>query len=536
MRRRALLGGIGVLVLAAGWGGALLVARRAKEAPPAEARRAQGAPRPRKRVLGVREPAVAGMWYPASKEALLKAVEGYLAGGEKPKVKGKLLALISPHAGYEFCGTVMGKAYAALKGESFSTVVVVGPSHHAPIRVSVGEFDAYRTPLGLVPVNKEACQLLRSKSPVISFIPDAHRPEHCIESQLPFLQVVLGKFKLVPVLVGPYGDRYWRRLGELLAEVARRWNALLVASSDMSHYPLDGRTARKVDKRTISAILSLSPEAVKRLSDELVGKVPGLDCILCGLGPVMAVMHAAKLLGADKAVLLGYSNSAEVEPNAPRVVGYGAVAFYATKGVKSPPPKGKEVGRMPLSHEERVELLKLARRTLEEYLTKGTIPEYRPKSKRMEEPRAVFVTLKEHGRLRGCIGQIEAVEPLYLAVQHMAIEAATHDPRFPPVEPRELKDVEIEISILTPFERVRDVKEIVVGKHGLYIRKGFYSGLLLPQVPVEWGWDRDEFLRQVCYKAGLPPDAWKDPDANLFKFEAEVFSEESEGLTGGGRR
>jgi len=251
-------------------------------------------------------------------------------------------------------------------------------------------------------------------------------------------------------------------------------------------------------------------------------------------------MHAARLLGADKALILGYSNSAEVEPNVPRVVGYGAVAFYATKGVKLVPKgrtaaKPKGVGRMALSHEERVELLKLARRTLEEYLAKGRIPKYEPKSQRLKEPRAVFVTLKKEGRLRGCIGQIEAVDPLYLAVQRMAVESATRDPRFPPVEPEELEDIEIEISILTPFERVRDIREIEVGRHGLYIRKGFMSGLLLPQVPVEWGWDRDEFLREVCYKAGLPPDAWKDPDAELFKFEAEVFSEESEGLKKGGR-
>lgn len=183
---------------------------------------------------------------------------------------------------------------------------------------------------------------------------------------------------------------------------------------------------------------------------------------------------------------------------------------------------------MFVNDEEKRELLKLARKTLDVYLSEGVVPPYEPKTPMMRELRAVFVTLKKHGDLRGCIGQIRAVDPLYKAVQKMAIEAATRDPRFPPVRHAELKDIEIEISILTPFEPVKDVSEIEVGKHGLYIRKGLYSGLLLPQVPVEWGWDRDEFLEQVCRKAGLPPGAWKD--ATLFKFEAQVFNEKELGL------
>ncbi len=490
----------------------------------------------------VRPSAVAGLWYKADPEALRKQVLGYLAKGKPPKVKGRLVALISPHAGYVYCGAVMGKAYAALKGreKEYDTVVVVGPSHYAPIAASVGEFEAYETPLGRIPVNKEACQFLRRGSPSISFVPEAHGPvetwrgkigEHSIESQLPFLQVVLGKFKLVPLLIGPRGDERWRIYGRLLAQVAYRWNALLVASSDMSHFPPDGKTARKVDRKTLDAILTLSPERVEEVSEALLKQgIPGLDCTLCGMGAVLSVMYAAKLLGADKAVELGYANSADVEPSAPRVVGYGAVAFFATKGIKPPTSLRKEVGKMGLSHEERVELLKLARRTLEEYLTKGEIPEHEPKSEALRQPKAVFVTLKKKGELRGCIGQIEAVEPLYKAVQHMAIEAATRDPRFYPVRPEELKDIEIEISVLTPFKKVEDVKEIEIGKHGLYIRKGIFSGLLLPQVAVEWGWDRETFLEQVCRKAGLPPDAWKEKDAELFCFEAEVFSEKEEGL------
>ena len=179
-----------------------------------------------------------------------------------------------------------------------------------------------------------------------------------------------------------------------------------------------------------------------------------------------------------------------------------------------------------LNNEEKKALLKIARDTLDSYLKEGRIPEFKIESTNLKEKRGAFVTLKKKGQLRGCIGRIVADKPLYEVISEMAIESATGDPRFPSLGYSELKEVDIEISVLTPFKEVGDISEIEVGLHGLMIRKGFYSGLLLPQVPMEYGWDRETFLQHTCLKAGLGPQEYKDKDAVIYSFCAIVFSEE----------
>lgn len=142
---------------------------------------------------------------------------------------------------------------------------------------------------------------------------------------------------------------------------------------------------------------------------------------------------------------------------------------------------------------------------------------------KFHEPMGAFVCLKTKGELKGCIGYVKAILPLVDTVKQMAVQAAFHDPRFVPLNPREWQDTEIEISVLTPMTKIKAIEEIEVGVHGLYIEKGGYSGLLLPQVAVENHWDRIEFLEYTCFKAGLPGNAWKTKDANIFIFSADVF-------------
>ena len=151
------------------------------------------------------------------------------------------------------------------------------------------------------------------------------------------------------------------------------------------------------------------------------------------------------------------------------------------------------------------------------------VPEFKITSERLHELRGAFVTINKKGSLRGCIGHIKGVKPLYQSVEEMAAAAAFQDPRFPPVTKKELKDLDIEISVLTPFKQITDVSEIEVGKHGIYMERGFHSGLLLPQVATEYNWDRDTFLEHTCRKAGLPPDAWKAKDIKIFIFSADIF-------------
>jgi hypothetical protein len=234
-------------------------------------------------------------------------------------------------------------------------------------------------------------------------------------------------------------------------------------------------------------------------------------------------MIAAERLGANHAQILKYANSGDVTGDKGRVVGYASVAFVTGKENKKHERKTADFSLTPA---EKQELLKIARQSVEVAVREKKIfpvPENEPQA--LRDARGAFVTLKEHGDLRGCIGYMSPVKPLAETVRDVAAFAALEDRRFRPVSESELPLLEYEISVLSPLHKVEDIKEIHVGQHGLLIRKGEYEGVLLPQVPTEQGWDRNTFLEQVCVKAGLPENAWKDDDTDLFLFTALVFGE-----------
>jgi hypothetical protein len=177
-----------------------------------------------------------------------------------------------------------------------------------------------------------------------------------------------------------------------------------------------------------------------------------------------------------------------------------------------------------LTGEERGQLLRAARRTLEEYLRHRRTPAIEDAAPKLFEPGGAFVTLHRGRSLRGCIGTFDASDPLLGTVQRMAIAAATHDPRFPPVTREELDELHLEISVLSPLRRAA-AEEVEVGTHGVYVTRGAFRGVLLPQVATEHGWDRRTFLEHTCLKAGLSPDAWQDPETVIEVFSAQVFGE-----------
>jgi hypothetical protein len=245
----------------------------------------------------------------------------------------------------------------------------------------------------------------------------------------------------------------------------------------------------------------------------------------CGGGPIVAAMIAAERLGAHRAQILKYANSGDVTGDKSAVVGYGAVALVAEKE-KENKKRGRKTAEFSLTPAEKQELLKIARQSVETAVREKklyTPPADEPEA--LRTARGAFVTLKEHGDLRGCIGYMSPMKPLVETVRDVAAFAALEDRRFRPVSESELVLLEYEISVLSPLRRVEDINQIHVGQHGLLIRKGEYEGVLLPQVPTEQGWDRNTFLEQVCVKAGLPEQAWKDSDADLFMFSALVFAE-----------
>jgi len=199
----------------------------------------------------------------------------------------------------------------------------------------------------------------------------------------------------------------------------------------------------------------------------------------------------------------------------------GAAVF---SGLGAPPCWGEQPA-MNLSTADKQLLLQVARDSIAARLKGKAATPVKASSPVLEEPRGAFVSLHRRGQLRGCIGYIEAVKPLLQTVREMAPAAAFQDPRFGPLQADELADLSIEISVLTPMRLIKSTDEIEVGQHGLYIVRGLNRGLLLPQVATEYHWDRRTFLEHTCNKAGLPPEAWQDPNTRIFIFRAEIFAD-----------
>jgi AmmeMemoRadiSam system protein A len=244
-------------------------------------------------------------------------------------------------------------------------------------------------------------------------------------------------------------------------------------------------------------------------------------------------LYACKKLGGDKVEILKYANSGDTPyGEKDRVVGYCAVGIFRSKdigreGETSMKDRGANVEeeKFYLPEEVQKELLRIARESISTALD-GKEVSYEPKYEELNRSAAVFVTLRKRGQLRGCIGTTVPQEPLYKAVIHMAREAAFSDPRFPPVGKSELKDIEIEISVLSPLKLVSSADEIIPKVHGVYIRQGFRGGLYLPQVWEETGWTKEEFLNSLCaHKAGLPENAWKSKNTQIYVFTVFSFEE-----------
>lgn len=467
----------------------------------------------------IRESVIAGSWYPGNAETLRREIGKYLNRIKIAPPNGNIVGLAAPHAGYMYSGAVAAHAYKLLLEQPFERVLIVAPSHRAYFEgASVYKLGGYRTPLGVVPLDKELVDALLRQPIPIDYVARAHSQEHSLEIQLPFLQVVLKEFKLTPVVMGDQSYANCIRLADAIAAICNDKKVLLVASTDLSHFHPYGE-AKRLDDKVLERVAAFDPAG---LSEDLRGG----RCEACGGGPLMTVMLAAQKLGANKAKVLHYANSGDVTGDNSSVVGYMAAVFYDNPGnAKSPGKKktGKVGIDLGLSEEDKNALRELAFKTIQSRCFGEPPPEFTTTSTKLREPRGAFVCIKKAGNLRGCIGMIEAKEPLYKTIKNMAVQAAFSDPRFCSLDPSELADIQVEISVLTPLERIKDPAQIEIGKHGLYLRKGFHSGLLLPQVATENDWDREQFLEWTCRKAGLPPHAWKDPEAELYVFSADVF-------------
>ena len=455
----------------------------------------------------IRPPVVAGSFYPGNAGELRAYINDAFKKAPDVEIDGRIIGVISPHAGYIYSGQVAADMYKLLAGKKFDVVCIVAPSHQEGFRgVSIYSGDGYQTPLGVLKVDKELAKKLTKASPIIKSSISGHGAEHSLEVQLPFLQMAIGNFKLLPLVMGDQNFNTCTSLGKALAEVLKNENALIIASSDLSHFHKYD-DAVELDNNLIRAVKYYDYLLLSR--SLAAGK-----CEACGGGPVIAVMIAAQTLGVNKAQIIKYANSGDVTRDKSSVVGYMSGVLI----------KSDNIGEN-LNKEDRKKLIEIAKTSVFNKISGKKIPEFKVESEYLKQNCGAFVTLNENGRLRGCIGYIVAEKPLYKTIEEVAVSAALNDPRFPPVSKNELNKLEFEISVLTPFKLISDINKIEVGNHGLFIVKGRNQGVLLPQVAVSNKWDRNTFLEQVCIKAGLPPNSWKEKDADIYIFSAEVFGE-----------
>lgn len=477
----------------------------------------------------VRKSALAGSWYPADPLQLAALVDGFLdqAVADEMESTAPIRALILPHAGYRYSGATAGRGFGLIRGNRYRRVIVLAPSHHSPFHgLSIPEVDAYATPLGKVPLDLDAVRQLRS-SPFVVSDPYAHGQEHSIEIELPFLQrALLPGWKLVPLLVGQLQEREYPAVAGLIKKLLDG-ETLLLVSSDFTHYgprfdyqpfPLDGKTAseiRRLDQGALEHILEGNPE-------EFLAYKQKTGITICGFRPIALLLHLLPESASLQEV--AYETSGELTDNFRHSVSYVVIVVNAAQPLMSSgdgkPPNTKD----EMSDANLKLLHKLALLGIEQAVLGGAneVPSQLDNlPEELKRPRGAFVTLKKAGQLRGCIGYIQPRFPLYQAVLENGVNAASRDYRFRPVTVEELADLEVEVSVLTAPQPIKSIDMFEVGKHGIIMHKGGHRAVFLPEVAVENGWNREETLKNLALKAGLPADIWRSDT------EFEVFSSES---------
>jgi MEMO1 family protein len=471
----------------------------------------------------IRAAAVSGSFYPADPGKLKLVIKSFLEESPYLDIKAPI-AVIAPHAGYVYAGQIYSDAYRQVSGRRYDTIVILGTNHTTGgfRGVSLGDYSAFRTPLGDVPIDQEFVSDLLKECKDCKQNRDVHVKEHSIEVQIPFIQTLFPQAKIVTVIIHPPDPDLCTRFGEVLGKILKNRRVLIVISTDLSHYP-SSREATEIDRQTLEAIATLDTTQIASLMRDL--NAPNLDTRACGEAAILAGLRAAKSLGAKSAVVAGYANSGDIElEEQPRVVGYGAVVIAESERLKALEPMKPPSTATPLNDLEKKSLLAFARKTIYQRLTTKMVPLPRNLPARMLFHQGAFVTLKKNGELRGCIGQMSSNYELGKTVGAMASYAAFKDSRFPPVQESELNHIEIEISILSPMASIKTSEDIIIGRDGVLMTKGSTSAVFLPQVAVENNWNRTETLDNLCLKAGLSRGCWKR-DAEFKVFQADVFSE-----------
>jgi|GEM_PF-5521 len=478
----------------------------------------------------IRKAAVAGAFYPAEPERLRKDVSDSLKSAVAEKFTLSIRAIMAPHAGYMYCGQTLAAAYKQIEGPGFQydTVVLVGACHGMATRAaSVSSATTWETPLGPVVVDTALCRRFTEFNPRIEFDDRAHAREHSLEVQLPYLIAAAGgaAFKIVPLVTNSADPMDQELVAEAIAKLAGGPRVLVVVSTDLSHYP-EASVAEKVDREMLKAVVSLNPETLMDTNRRIMDQRPaGLLVTMCGFEAVMCLERAAPRLGISEARLVSYTNSAMTGGDKAKVVGYGSVVFTGAGAEAS----STDSVTPSFSAQSRRELLSLARAAVKASVAGEWVSFDRSDNPELQVCAGCFVTLKNKGELRGCVGRFTSDAPLWRTVREIGISAATMDDRFKskPIKPAEVPELHVEVSVLSPLRKVADpLKEIRLGQDGVMIQDRGRSGTFLPQVAGETGWTLEKFLGHCSQdKAGLGWDGWKSPTAQVYSYSVTIIEE-----------
>jgi len=477
-----------------------------------------------------RQPVAAGRFYSADRETLTRDISNLFASCTKTSGNLKVRALISPHAGYVFSGRIAASALSTIPADSkFSNIFIIGTSHIMTFNgASVYYTGDYVTPLGKAIVNREIAEKLRKDHRIFNYPVSAHLQEHSIEVQIPLIQYYFkSQPRIVPIIIGTNDNNSIK----LIAEALRPWftdDNLFIISSDFSHYP-SYKDANTIDNLTAEGLVSGDPKVfLATLKKNSAKNIAGLATCMCGYTSGLVLLNLAagnKNLAFKR---IDYANSGD-SPYGDKT---GVVGYHAIVLIEKNPESDRDTGSLAnvvFTKKETDELFRIARNSIKTMLidNKRLIIDGKNMPDALKNPLGAFVTLKINGVLRGCIGRFNSDIPIYEIVKVSAVSAAFEDPRFNPLTIQEYEKADIEITVLGPMKEIKNINEIILGKHGIYIKKDLRSGTMLPQVATEYGWSVEEFLGHTSRdKAGIGWDGWKD--AEIFIYEGVVLEEKTD--------
>ena len=463
----------------------------------------------------IREAKFAGKFYPNNKKELDIFFDSCL--NTNTNNKSNIKGLLVPHAGYLYSAKNAALAYSQLKITNFKTAIIIGTAHTLALKkCAIVKEGYFSTVYGKVEIDKKLAEKLARTD----FFEDntmAHENEHSIEVQLPFLQYLKKEFKILPIVLNTENMDFINESAKFLSENIDD-DTIIIISSDLSHYP-KAEIARISDNTILKsyqiALSNNDPYFFKLSKDILEDKFRYyMDTAACGFSAMALGGFSLCYRGYSKFEVSGYTNSSEISMDEENVVGYGSGVFI----------KGKGEGKINLSEQEKGELLKIARKSIENKLANKNF-DYQSENINFHLPAAIFVTLTIDNKLRGCIGTMSPHSSLIDAVKEYSLLSAFGDYRFKKLTKDELSKIKIEISILSPLKKIHSIEEIKENEHGVYVKQGNNSGVYLPQV-----WEhfesKEDFLDSLCFeKANLPIKAWKEKSTEIFIFSVDKFKE-----------